>query len=211
MKIDPKGRIWNDWDINDSINSAILQVQKAWDYNWQENQAEVIIPSVIDQQEYSLPLDLQRIKLTRFDWRELFSTTKTNLKVHYREFTWGTPLRYYVNNSVLGIHPFPKVAQDIDIDYNKILPELVNDSDLLVYSDDFIKAIVLYAAYELFSSIWNTENLNRAQIRFNRYSQEEEKLINTYLIPDGGQLVYKMDYPYNTNGYNNYNKYYNQL
>lgn len=196
MKIDPKGRIWWDSDVNDAINTALLEIQKDWSYNWQENQTETSFPTVVDTQEYSLPVDLQRIRLVRNSWSILDSTTKENLKRVYKEFTGGTPTQYYVSQNVLWLHPFPKTSETVDITYNKRLPELVNDTDELPYPDDFIVAIVNYAAYDLFSSIWNTENLNRAAIRKNRYDEEQSKLVNTYLAPDKWELLYKSDYPY---------------
>jgi hypothetical protein len=65
MKIDKKKRIWDDADINEAINDAIIQVQVNGDYNWTFNKALTTISTIADQQEYDVPTDFQRMNIVK--------------------------------------------------------------------------------------------------------------------------------------------------
>lgn len=47
MKIDRNKRIWNDSDITEAINDAIIEVQKSWDFNWTFNKGLTTLETVV--------------------------------------------------------------------------------------------------------------------------------------------------------------------
>jgi hypothetical protein len=67
MKLDKTGRIWSDNALNNAIDTAILQIQTDNDYNWSENNKEITLASVVDQEEYDLPVDFQQVDVVKYN------------------------------------------------------------------------------------------------------------------------------------------------
>lgn len=195
MRVDRTGRIWSNDDIKDAINLAILQVQKATNFGWQQNDACQEILTLQWQQEYSLATNTQGIKLVQYENRTLMSAQKeTLLAINNTIPTWD-PRFYYVWNWALGLWPIPSTSnKEIEINYQKFLIPLNNDTDTLPFPADFTKVVVLYASYDLFTQTSDSKNIQRANVKKTRYEEEIGTIRLSYLVPDSNQIQYKTSY-----------------
>jgi len=195
MRKDRTGRIWSNDDIMDSLNTSILQVQKATNFGWQQNDACQEIQTVQWQQEYSIATNTQGIQLVQYENRYLHSAQKETLLAITQTTPSGTPMYYYIWNGNLWLWPTPTTSnKTIEINYSKFLIPLSLDTDTLPFPESFTKAVVLYTAYDLFSQLgWDT-NIQSANIKKKRYWEELATIILAYLVPDRGQIEYKTSY-----------------
>jgi len=196
MKLDKIWRVWNDDELTDAINEAILEVQNYWNFKWSENRDIFpLFDSVPDQQAYDLPDDFQSADLVKIDWKELDSADFIELKAFYSSFPSWTPINYSIFGWKLQLTPITTIIWDIDLTYRKFLPTLTDNADLSPFSLQFDRAIVLFASYALLTKPGDAKNFSRAQIKFDkRYKWEISKLYNAFLLPDRNQLQYKNSY-----------------
>lgn len=195
MKVDRNGRIWSNADIKEAINLAILTVQKAANFNWQINDACQTIQTVQGQAEYSLSSDSQGLQLVEYNSDAIFSADKLEIQALNKTLPAGTPRFYYIYWGNLGLSPIPTTSnQEIKVWYQKFLVPLDVDTDTLPFPADFCKTVVLYASYDLFTQTSDSTNLQRANVKLERYKQELNTIRLAYLIPDRGQVKYKTSY-----------------
>jgi len=185
IKIDPNWKIWSDSVLNSAINRAYTRVQADWNFEWREHDANTTITTVSWTQEYSLTSNISdfiRIELVRYEWDDLFKTTKVALKRKFATFTSSIPIRYYIRWTVIGLDPTPNAAWTLDIDYKKKLTALSSDSDTIDFPDDFDLLIIKYASY----LVWNTARWNRqtAQEKIQDYQDILNMLLWTYIQYD---------------------------
>lgn len=187
MKLDRTWRIWGDADVIDAINSAILEVQKKTFFGWQYNDTSATILTTADQYIYDLPLNIQGATVITLNGSPMRSTQK-EFVVENEGYT-GTPTYYAIWNGKLQVFPTPTVSnQVIELYFQKILTPLVDTTDLLPFPYNFTRAVVLFASYDLFSQTSDSQNYQRGQIKKQRYTEEINKLVLAYLLPDRWQL-----------------------
>ena len=185
LKIDPNWKIWNDSTLNSYINRAYLQIQKDWNLDWQENDANTTYTATA--QETALPSDFWKVVLVRYNWSELYWTTKVILKREITTFQSWTPSRYYLYSNTLGTDTIPS-SWTIDLDYKKIIAGFTADADNSAYPANFDTAIVKYSTYLAWSTIWWREN--KAAWKLSEYRIEKDTLISTYIFIDVNNLVF---------------------
>ena len=185
LKIDPNGKIWNDSTLDLYLNRAYLQLQQDWNLDWQENDANTTYtPSA---QETSLPTDFGKIVLVRYNWTELISTTKIQMKREIATFQAWTPSRYYLYSNTLGTDTIPS-SGTIDLDYKKINAGFTADTDESDYPTTFDTALVKYSAYLAWSS--PRGNVQTAASKLQEYNLEKETLIWMYIFNDVNDLSF---------------------
>lgn len=195
MRIDRNGRIWSNEDIKEALNNAILQVQKSTNFWWQENDACQEIQTVQWEQEYSIATNTQWIKLAEYENRYLLSAQKETLLAIGETIPTWTPRYYYIWGGNIGLWPIPSTSnKEIKIHYQKFLIPLDQDTDTLPFPFDFTKTVVLYTAYDLFSQTSDSKNIQRANVKKQRYQEELNTLRLAYLVPDSNQMRYKTSY-----------------
>jgi len=183
IKIDPNGKIWNDSTLNSYINRAYLQIQQDWNLDWQENDANTTYTPTA--QETTLPTDFWKVILIRYNWTELFPTTKAELKRQYTSFQSGTPYKYYLFSNKLWTDTIPS-WWTIDLDYKKINASLSADSDTSAYPLNFDTAIVKYSAYLAWSA--TRGNAQTATEKLQEYKNEVKTLSWSYVYNDANTL-----------------------
>lgn len=195
MKVDRNGRIWDNDSVDDAINLAILNVQKATNFGWQVNDACQTIQTVAWQETYTLADNTQGIELVEYDKDALSTTNKIEVEALNKDLPSWTPRYYYVWNWSLGLSPIPTQSNvDIKVYYQKFLVPLQDDTDQLPFQGSFTKAVILYASYDLFAQTSDSTNLQRANVKLERYKWELNTIRLAYLIPDRGQVEYKTTY-----------------
>lgn len=188
LKKDPNGRIWSDATLNGYIDKAYLKVQKDGNFQWRENQANTTFSTVSGTQEYTLPTDLGKIQLIRFNGTNLLKTTKVQLKREQNTFVAWTPSQYYVFGANVWFDVIPNVVGTIDFDYVKRLAALSTDSTESAFDTDFDVAIVKYAAFLAWSSIDGKQWA--ASSKLQEYGIEIDSLISTYIFDDINDLTF---------------------
>jgi len=185
IKIDPNWKIWTDSTLNNYINRAYLQIQKDWNLDWQENDANTTY--TVSAQETALPDDFGKVILVRYNWSELNWTTKTALKREINTFQTATPSRYYLYSNNLWTDTIP-TWWTIDLDYKKIIAWFTSDTDESAYKDTFDTAITKYAAFLAWS--WPRGNETTAANKLQEYNLEKDTLSNMYVFNDINALTF---------------------
>lgn len=185
IKIDPNGKIWNDSTLNIYINRAYLQIQKDGNFDWQENDANTSYTPAA--QETALPSDFWKVKLVRYNWTELWKTTKIQLKREYQTFVSWTPDRYYLYSNKLWTDVIV-TSWTIDLEYKKINAKFTADTDESAYPDDFDIAITKYGAYLAWSS--PRGNTQTASSKLQEYRLELDTLRSTFIFNDDNDLTF---------------------
>lgn len=195
MRVDRRGRIWSNADLLDAINEAIFSIQASTNFGWEQNDTCTIIDTVSGQEEYDLPNNLQAIKLVEHRDDTLMSTSKLDVIEMNDNLPSGTPQFYYIYGGKLWLSPIPTVSNvQVKIYNQKFLTPLSQDTDTLPFPAQFKKAVTLFAAYDLFSQTSDAKNSQRAQVKYQRYKEELNKIRLGYLIPDSNQVRYDTRY-----------------
>ena len=188
LKKDPNAKVWSDEALNTYINKAYLKVQKDGNFQWRENQANTTFSTEVWIQEYSLPTDLAKIQLVRYEWTNLIKTTKVRLKREQSTFVSWTPSKYYIFGANVWFDVLPNWTWTVDFDYAKRLAAFTADTDTSELNVDFDLAIVKYAAFLAWSSIDGKQNTAQAQLQ--EYNLELDTLYSSYIFDDIQDLVY---------------------
>ena len=183
IKIDPNNKIWSESAKNNYIDSAYFQLQKDWNFEWRENDANNTQSTVVWTQEYTLPTDFIRTELVRYNWTEIHPRSKTQLKRENATFVSWTPSRYYLYSSNIWFDVLPNAVLTLDIDYRKKLTKFTADTDSSEFPEDFDDAIVKYAAYLAWSSPRGNEQTSRAKLQ--EYQLIRDTLMNAYIYDIG--------------------------
>ena len=179
LSVDPNGKAWSDSVLNWFINSAYFQLQKDWDFNWRENDANTTFSTVVWTQEYSLPSDFIRANLVRYNGTQLYVTDKIDLKREIQTFQNGIPSRYYLYWSYIWFDVLPSEVKTIDFDYKKSLATLDDDTDSSAFSSNFDDCLVKYASF----LAWSVKRGNEwiAQGKLQEYQLLLDTLLNGYI------------------------------
>lgn len=195
LKIDPNGRVWSDSILNTNLETARRKIQEDGHHDWFFNDGEdTSIVSVVSQQEYDLPTDFVRLELIKYDTWELLPTTKKYLKAHNSSLAVdGTPQYYYLLGSKFGVFQRPNANGKVfDLTYRKKLASFTSDASVEVMPDEFIEAIVQYAAYLSWSDIQGRED--KAIQSMQNYKEIMEGLYSQYLEGrDDADLSFKFE------------------
>ena len=195
MKIDRKGKIWDDTEINEAITDAIAQISVDNDYKWEELIKSWTNTTVALQQEYTLPTDFVTLDLVRISWNTLTSTNYNELKRIYQSFPLGTSTHYYDKNYKLWLNPIPSSAWlVIDYEYRTSATVMTDDTDNMVFKDNMKRTVVLQASFILFSKFSDNQNLTRARAKETLYEKELWKAKKRNSLWDIGQIHYKTNY-----------------
>ena len=195
MKIDPRGKIWDDPEVNESITDAIDQISVDNDYKWEELKKTGTDTTVTDQQEYALPSDFVTLDLVRYDWNPLASTTYSELKLLYKTFPSGTPVSYYERDYKLGLSSIPTSnTWAIDYEYRCSAPVLTTDESMMIFRDNMKRTIVLAAAVILFGKYSDDKNITRTKNSQMQYERELSKAVKRNSLGDTNQIFYKTAY-----------------
>lgn len=151
IRIDPNGKIRSDAVLDGYINRAYFQLQKDWQYKWNENIEDATTTTVGGQQEYGLPTDYIALNLVRYQNQYLTKTDRITLKMENQNnpMVSGTPYQYYLYGGNIGFYPIPSTAMTIDLEYLKKLPKITTSQDSL-FPEEFDDAICAYAKYIAF-------------------------------------------------------------
>ena len=192
MKIDRRGKIWDDTETNEAIKDAISQIAVDNDFKWQELEKTWTDVTVADQQEYDLPVDFVTLELVRVNGIVMDTTTYKDLKRMYPTFPKGSPTHYYDKDYKLGLHSIPQNAGVvIDYEYRAEPTVMTEDTDTMVYKDNMKRTVVLYACFILFSKYSDPQNLARAKAKSDLYEIELAKSKKTNSLWDIAQIHYK--------------------
>lgn len=191
IRIDRLWKIWNDDTINDAVNDAIKEVNKYFNFRWQFSIKEATLNTVANTREYTLPTDFVRLDLIRALGVVLDSTTLLELKSDYQTFIPGVPQTYYINQNMLGLHPVPTEVIAIDYNYRSKEADLMADTDQTGLPNDFKRAISIYASYICLTQFGDAQNLQRANTKKQRFSEEMGRLVQLFGVQDAEQLLYK--------------------
>lgn len=195
MKVDPRGKIWNDTELNDSITDSIDQVSVDNDYKWEELKKTWTDTTITDQQEYDLPDDFVTLDLVRLDGNVLETSKYDELKAIYKTFPSWTPIDYYSRDYKLWLNPIPTATWTaIDYEYRASAPVMTLDADTMIFKDNMKRTVVLQAAWLLFSKYSDEKNIRRAQNTENQYEKELGKAKKRNALPDIAQMHYKTAY-----------------
>lgn len=179
LKIDPNNKVWSVTAKDTYINNAYFQLQKDWNFEWSANDGNYSFSLVSWTQEYTKPTWYIRSDLIRYNWTELYWTTKTKLKREYTSFVNWTPSEYYVYWGNIWFDVIPNTTWTIDIDYRKKLTDFTADTDESWFDTDFDSAIVKYAAFLAWSSPRGNEQTARAKLQ--EYELARDTLLNAYI------------------------------
>lgn len=188
LKKDPNGKIWSDNELNNYINKAYLKVQKDWNFQWRENQANTTFVTVAWTQEYVLPTDLGKILLVRYQGDNLYKTDKISLKRQYSTFVSWKPSQYYTYWANIWFDVLPDAVWTVDFDYLKRLASFTADTDESAFNSDFDLAIVKYAAFLAWSSMDGKQSTASSQIQ--EYQIEIDTLVSTYIFDNMEDLTF---------------------
>jgi len=161
------------------LKEWFTQIQSDWQRRWRENMADVQVQGVVWTQEYSLPVDFQKVDIIRYNWQLLYPTQKVYIKSYEQTFTTGLPYQYYIYKWYYGLDPIPNVAYTIDFNYFKKL--YLTDTIDSEYPEEFDAAICLRAAYLAFLSV---NKQDRAQQCFAEYDRTMGSLLSQYIYDD---------------------------
>ena len=190
LKKDPNGKIWNDTALNWYLTKAYLRVQKDWNFQWRENQANTTFSTVVGTQEYTLPTDLGKLELVRFDTDNLRKTTKVQLKRDQNNFVAWKPSKYYVFGANIGFDTLPDTVWTVDIDYVKRLSFPTDDTTEIDFDEDYDVALVKYAAFLAWSSIDGKQGTASSELQ--EYQLELDTLYSTYIFDDINDLTVRL-------------------
>jgi len=190
LKKDPNAKIWTDDTLNGYLKQGNLKVQKDWNFQWRENQANTTFSTVVWTQEYVLPTDLGKIQLVRFNTTDLRKTTKVQLKRDQNNFVAWTPSKYYVFGAYIGFDVLPSAVWTIDFDYIKRLIFPTDDTTDIDFNDDFDASIVKYAAFLAWSTIPAMNWVASSKVQ--EYGLELDTLYSTYIFDDLADLTMRL-------------------
>lgn len=188
LKKDPNAKIWSDDSLNNYLNKAYAKVQKDGNYQWRENQGNTTFSTVVWTQEYTLPIDLWKIQLLRYNGTVLLPTNKVSLKRQQANFVSGTPSQYYIFSANVWFDVLPSSVWTIDFDYIKRLTKLTTDTQESEFNDDFDVAIIKYAAFLAWSTIDGKQQTSWAKLQ--EYNLELDTLYSTYIFDNVEDLTY---------------------
>lgn len=192
MKIDRRGKIWDDTETNESIEDAISQISMDNDYRWEELLKTWTDVTVSDQQEYTLPTDFVTLDLVRLNGIVMETTTFKELKQFYQTFPKGSPTHYYDKDYKLGLNPITQTNWTvIDFEYRSAPAVMTEDTDTMIFKDNMKRAVVLYASFILFSKFSDQQNLTRAKAKNDLYEIELWKAKKRNSLWDIAQIQYK--------------------
>lgn len=160
LKIDVNGRVWSDSVLNRNIEVARARIQQDGDFGWSFNDGESTIPTVASTGEYSLPTDFARLEVVQYEGKNLAQATKQALIQNMGSVAVdGIPSYYYLFGDKIGFYARPsETAKTITIMYRKKLAEFSTDASTETMPDEFIEAIVQYAAYLAWSDVQGRED-----------------------------------------------------
>lgn len=188
LKKDPNGKIWSDSALNGYLKSANLKIQKDGNFQWRENQGNTTFSTVVWTQEYTLPTDLGKVQLVRYNGTNLLNTTKVILKREYANFVSWTPSKYYLFGSNIWFDVLPNGTWTIDLDYQARVTYPTDDTTETWFPEDYDIAIVKYAAFLAWSSIDGKQNTASAQLQ--EYTLELDTLYSTYIFDNVEDLTF---------------------
>lgn len=190
LKKDPNWKIWSDSALNTYLKQAYLKIQKDWNFQWRENQANTTFSTVVWTQQYSLPSDLWKIELVRYNWTVLYKDTKVSLKKQYSSFVSWIPSKYYIFWSYIWFDVLPDAVWTIDLDYLANNDFVTDDSTLIDFPPSFDVAIVKYAAFLAWSSIDGKQWT--AQTKLQEYQIEIDGLLSSFNFDDINDLTVRL-------------------
>ena len=188
LKKDPNAKIWSDAALNWYLKSANLKLQKDGNFQWSENDWNTTFSTVSGTQEYTLPTDLGKIQLVRYNGTNLLKTTKTILKREYANFVSWTPSKYYTFGANIWFDVLPNGIWTIDLDYLARVAYPTDDTTETGFPDDFDTALVKYAAFLAWSSIDGKQSTASGQLQ--EYQLELDTLYSTYIFDNVEDLTF---------------------
>ena len=190
LKKDPNWKIWNDSALNWYLNKAYLKVQKDGNFQWRENQANTTFSTTVWTQEYTLPTDLGKIELVRYETDVLRKSTKVQLKRDQNNFVSWRPSKYYIFGANIGFDVLPDAVWTVDFDYVKRLSFPTDDTTTIDFNEDFDVAIIKYAAFLAWSSIDGKQSTASAELQ--EYQLELDTLYSSYIFDDVNDLTIRL-------------------
>lgn len=179
LKLDPNNRVWSQDTKETAIQDAYFQVQADWNFWWGECEESTTISAVWWTVEYTLPTDFLQVSLVELNDQKVHKVSKAYVQL--RNSTWWTwkPSNYYIYWNKIWLYPTPDASYTLNMLYRKRLETLssIVDSEFWV---DFDVAIVSYAAYLLFSQIWDPRQDSKLQ----KYEQQMNRLKLWYIYKD---------------------------
>lgn len=109
-------------------------------------QAIATVPSVVNQQEYTLPTDLLKLRGVRYDKVRLSGVTMDDIDnlTDDRTFDTGPPTYYWTFAETLSLWPTPDAIKSIYIYYSKVPTTLTVVGDTLTIPDQYENRVVEY-------------------------------------------------------------------
>lgn len=195
MKIDRRGKIWSDDEVNEAITDAIDQISVDNDYRWEELKKTWTDTTISAQQEYTLPSDFVTLDLVRVNGVPMESTNYEDLKRLYKTFPTGSPFQYYQRDYKLWLSPIPTTwSIAIDYEYRASAPVMALDTDTMIFRNNMKRCIILQAAFILFGKFSDQANLTRAASRLEKYRQALWEAKKRNALWDIAQIQYKTAY-----------------
>ncbi len=155
---------------------------------------------IIFQDEYELDADVDEVTSVR-----LLTGTRPALRrigldklERYQNVSsaTGTPLYWYeapknstTSNVVIGFWPVPSTAMAIEIRYNPVCPELIEDDDFMVMMPVDFEPLVIAYALEQAANFGFLEN--KSIISAQRYEKLLQRKINQYTSVDTPELAFE--------------------
>ena len=164
LKIDPNAKIWDNNVLDYYINRWYSKVQKDFDFEIQECQTKVTIPTIWWVEEYDKPSVLVRItgffnnqtKLSKTNKQDIMRISSDN----------SEPIKYYQYWDKIGFFPIPDTTYNLELLYNKKLPKITSTVWSLL-DDDMNDLLVLWSCYLMFLSV---EKSDKANMCLNQYT-----------------------------------------
>ena len=164
LKIDPNAKIWDNNVLDYYINRWYSKVQKDFDFEIQECQTKVTIPTIWWVEEYDKPCDL--VSITGF-FNNQTKLSKTNKQDIMRISSDNSePIKYYQYWDKIGFFPIPDTTYNLELLYNKKLPKITSTVWSLL-DDDMNDLLVLWSCYLMFLSV---EKSDKANMCLNQYT-----------------------------------------
>lgn len=190
MKMDPNDKIWSTANKTAALNTGYFQVQKDGNFNWQENEETATWNTIGGTQEYAIATyvpNFIRMDLVQFTDTSgaIYPYTKAQALMNSLSGT-GRPSNYYIFGNKIGFYTVPDTSYPIRIMYRKKLPTLTTLVDSS-FSEEFDDAIVMYAAYKIWSS---TKNAVKTAQALQDYKLSIDLLKMSYIFNDTSNLTF---------------------
>lgn len=187
---DPNGRIWKDENCDDYLQDAYMQVISDGQFGWPGiERGSYVLTCVGGTREYNLPSDFGRMRLIMSATLPLLPMDFEDVMVLDPLGVQALPTNYYLENDIIGFYPIPPSAISVTMWYQKI-PPVLTENEEMVLKDDFVPAIVKYAAYLAWSA--PRGNTETAQNKLIDYKRALSRLMNTYQWRDNSAINYRV-------------------